>query len=251
MTLNDVWFFLFILIIAGYLVLDGFDMGRRTQGVGTQIECCGRDGICDRTGDFVPGYGWKAQGRHFQRVEIRTGQGEIARACAQSFQLGAMHEASVELMMAADVIDMGVGGDGGGWAVQDVAGELAKAGDAHAGVDNEIAVAPAHMPDVAAKQGGNVRLPDVRYAIRERAALEPLLSHPERHDLPSTDFMPVAARDAGSPTRRRMHLVHSAYLRRAQIAATASTTAKTSASTTICGTCRTGLSAYSNSAPKR
>src|SRR6188472_1131693 len=27
MTLNDVWFFLFILIIAGYLILDGFDMG--------------------------------------------------------------------------------------------------------------------------------------------------------------------------------------------------------------------------------
>ena len=27
MTLNDVWFALFILIIAGYLILDGFDMG--------------------------------------------------------------------------------------------------------------------------------------------------------------------------------------------------------------------------------
>ena len=27
MSLNDIWFFLFILIIAGYLILDGFDMG--------------------------------------------------------------------------------------------------------------------------------------------------------------------------------------------------------------------------------
>ena len=27
MSLNDVWFVLFILIIAGYLILDGFDMG--------------------------------------------------------------------------------------------------------------------------------------------------------------------------------------------------------------------------------
>ena len=27
MTLNDIWFALFILIIAGYLILDGFDMG--------------------------------------------------------------------------------------------------------------------------------------------------------------------------------------------------------------------------------
>ena len=27
MTLNDVWFFLFVLIIAGYLILDGFDLG--------------------------------------------------------------------------------------------------------------------------------------------------------------------------------------------------------------------------------
>src|SRR5689334_3517853 len=27
MTLNDIWFLLFILIIAGYLILDGFDMG--------------------------------------------------------------------------------------------------------------------------------------------------------------------------------------------------------------------------------
>ena len=27
MTLNDVWFLLFVFIIAGYLILDGFDMG--------------------------------------------------------------------------------------------------------------------------------------------------------------------------------------------------------------------------------
>src|SRR5262245_20369556 len=27
MTLNDVWFILFVFIIAGYLILDGFDMG--------------------------------------------------------------------------------------------------------------------------------------------------------------------------------------------------------------------------------
>src|SRR5512136_2305342 len=27
MTLNDIWFVLFVVIIAGYLVLDGFDMG--------------------------------------------------------------------------------------------------------------------------------------------------------------------------------------------------------------------------------
>src|SRR4029450_6765969 len=27
MTLNDVWFVLFVFIIAGYLILDGFDMG--------------------------------------------------------------------------------------------------------------------------------------------------------------------------------------------------------------------------------
>ena len=27
MLLNDIWFVLFIVIIAGYLILDGFDMG--------------------------------------------------------------------------------------------------------------------------------------------------------------------------------------------------------------------------------
>src|SRR5512143_1561774 len=27
MTLNDIWFALFVIIIAGYLILDGFDMG--------------------------------------------------------------------------------------------------------------------------------------------------------------------------------------------------------------------------------
>ena len=27
MTINDIWFALFIVIIAGYLILDGFDMG--------------------------------------------------------------------------------------------------------------------------------------------------------------------------------------------------------------------------------
>ena len=27
MALNDIWFGLFVIIIAGYLILDGFDMG--------------------------------------------------------------------------------------------------------------------------------------------------------------------------------------------------------------------------------
>ena len=27
MTLNDIWFILFVVIIAGYLILDGFDLG--------------------------------------------------------------------------------------------------------------------------------------------------------------------------------------------------------------------------------
>ncbi|HEV8402301.1 MAG TPA: cytochrome d ubiquinol oxidase subunit II [Candidatus Limnocylindrales bacterium] len=44
MTLNDVWFALFILIIAGYLILDGFDMG-----VGILLLPLARDDVERRT----------------------------------------------------------------------------------------------------------------------------------------------------------------------------------------------------------
>ena len=44
MSLNDVWFGLFILIIAGYLILDGFDMG-----VGILLLPLARDDVERRT----------------------------------------------------------------------------------------------------------------------------------------------------------------------------------------------------------
>src|SRR5436190_13027061 len=44
MTLNDIWFLLFILIIAGYLILDGFDMG-----VGILLLPLARDDVERRT----------------------------------------------------------------------------------------------------------------------------------------------------------------------------------------------------------
>jgi hypothetical protein len=61
-----------------------------------------------------------------------------------------MHQASIEFVMPTDMVDMSMGGDGSGRTVQNVARKLAQACDSHTRVDDEIAIAPSHVPDVAA-----------------------------------------------------------------------------------------------------
>ena len=79
----------------------------------------------------------------------------------------------LELVEAADVVDMGVGRDR-----DDVAGEqlwkrLSQAGETQAAVDDEVPVAPAEVPDVAAQQRRDEGLVDPRQAIVDADGPEP------------------------------------------------------------------------------
>ena len=61
-----------------------------------------------------------------------------------------MHGPIGEFVMGADMVEMGVAGDGQNRPPGQDAELPSQADDAHAGIDEEVAVAPVHMPDVAA-----------------------------------------------------------------------------------------------------
>ena len=63
------------------------------------------------------------------------------------------------------MIEMSVSGDGAKRFVEKMASRLMQAGDPHSGVDEQVAVAPPHMPDVALHDPDDMRLPDPCDAI--------------------------------------------------------------------------------------
>ena len=104
----------------------------------------------------------------------------------------AVHGSLGELVMGADMIEMGMAGDGQNRSFGQEGDLLPQAYDAHAGIDQQVAVAPAHMPDIAAIERLDVRFPDMGHAVVERARLIPGFS---RRDLHSGAFRPGVATD--------------------------------------------------------
>ena len=78
-----------------------------------------------------------------------------------------MHGAVAELMVAADVVEMGVARDTGNVTFGDQRHVPAQAEMAEAGIEQQVAVAASHMPDVAAEEGLDPRLVDQSHAIGE------------------------------------------------------------------------------------
>jgi hypothetical protein len=67
-------------------------------------------------------------------------------------RLGAVAKAAVEFMQAAHVVKMAMGADRLQGAVAVLPHPVLQGAKSHSGVYHQIAVAPAHMPDVAAQE---------------------------------------------------------------------------------------------------
>ena len=70
-----------------------------------------------------------------------------------------MDAALAELVMAADMVEMGGAGDTNEGTLADQRHMVAQAEMAEASVDEQVAIAAVHMPDIAAHQRHDVRFP--------------------------------------------------------------------------------------------
>jgi len=92
-----------------------------------------------------------------------------------------MGEHVVELVMAADVIAVSMGCNRRDGLVEQVIHGFDETGDAHPGVDDQISVTAPDVPDVAAHQLDDVRFPEQRDVVADRAPLEPSTSDRKAH----------------------------------------------------------------------
>ena len=87
-----------------------------------------------------------------------------------------------KFVMAAHVIAVPVRRDRGHRLVEQVLHRLGEPADAHAGIDHQVALAAAHVPDVAAHQRHDMRFPQERDFVVDLPALEPASCDRQRHD---------------------------------------------------------------------
>jgi hypothetical protein len=112
----------------------------------------------------------------------------------------AMHYADVEFMQSTDVVvvDMRRGRDYG--TLNKVDDCSAQRGNTRTGVDDQIAIAAAHVPDVATQECIDVRLAEPGHAVRQRTPLEPSLRDFQRRHLSRSGFRVLRA-----SSRTRIH----------------------------------------------
>ena len=90
-----------------------------------------------------------------------------------------MNETLLELMHPARVVVVRMGGDCDDFAVlKEVFGSRSKAGDSQPGIDEQVAVAPPHMPEIGTDEGVRVGLGDVGETVIYAPDLEPGISNP-------------------------------------------------------------------------
>jgi hypothetical protein len=94
--------------------------------------------------------------------------------CAKEMRLGAVAEAAGEFVVQADVVEMGVAGDGLQRAFGDQRHPVAEGDDAHAAVDQHVAIAAPDVPDVAAVELADMRLVDMGDAVAHLADAPPV-----------------------------------------------------------------------------
>ncbi len=89
---------------------------------------------------------------------IAIGQGPFVARIGQDGRVREMDAALAELVMAADMVEMGVAGDPNEGTLAEQRHMVAQAEIAKASVDEQVAIAAVHMPDVAAVEGLDSRL---------------------------------------------------------------------------------------------
>ena len=109
---------------------------------------------------------------------------QVVLRVSEDLGFGGMHRAVAEFVVAADVVEMGVARDTGDFAPGGERHVRAKAKEAEAGIEQQVAVAASHVPDVAAEEGLDPRFVDQRHAIGEAKGLVPLgCTYAEVHGL--------------------------------------------------------------------
>jgi hypothetical protein len=76
-------------------------------------------------------------------------------------------------MMISDVVDVHMSRYGSDRSGENVLCELAETCNAQSRIDHEVAIAPAHMPDVAAQERHDMRLEDEGDVVIQPAKLKP------------------------------------------------------------------------------
>ena len=114
------------------------------------------------------------------RFDPAGGAGPLERRIGVDGGLGAMAQALAEFMRAADMIEVGVGGDQGHRPPRKE-GDVLQRPQPHAGIDEQVAVTPAHVPHVGAEKGADVRLADQRHAVLQGFDLVPGVGDRQAH----------------------------------------------------------------------
>ena len=94
-----------------------------------------------------------------------------------------MGNARVELVMTADVVVVAVGRDRRRVLLEQICGGVTQADQPHPGVDQQAAVPPAHVPDVAAHQLDEMWLPQQSDRVIDAATFEPAIGNRKDHHL--------------------------------------------------------------------
>ena len=108
-----------------------------------------------------------------------------------------MYEHVGELVMAADVIVVAVRRDGGDRLVDEIRQLVGQAHQTHPGVDDQIAIAAADVPDVAAHQRDDVRFPQQGDRIVDRGPIEPVISDRQDGHVSGSGFAEALVRGPG------------------------------------------------------
>ena len=123
----------------------------------------------------------EGRGRKDLRLHIAFDHRVHAVRCGQDAGLGGVDQPFVEFVVAAHMVEVAVAGD----AEQRLLGHqrhlLLEAQHAHAGIEQQVPVAPADVPHVAAHVGVHVGLPDQGDVVADAPRLEPALCHGQSH----------------------------------------------------------------------
>ena len=166
-------------------------------GAGARVDHRGEQpalghGVDEQIGDVVAGLAVRAEDALAVdgRVERRpAGPGHLVG-------LGCVHRPLVELVHAADVVAVGVGGDGQQPVLQLALDEVAQRTEAERRVDDDVGIPAPDVPDVAPQQGVHVGLGDQRDAVTDVARHEPRIGDGQIEHRRER-------RPAGRPFRRR------------------------------------------------
>src|SRR3990167_1060158 len=133
---------------------------------------------CGRSPDPVLGVAQRAIRMRLEHVvaDEVPGQGIGSGRRGEDFRLGGVHQAFGELVMAGDMVEVGMTGHRQQWPLGEPGQLLAQADQAGAGVDQGITVTALYMPEVAAVEGSDIGLVDQADAVMAMLHLKPLVA---------------------------------------------------------------------------